>query len=365
MTHLRLIADDLTGALDSAAQFTGALGPLPVILNPALAPLAGSFVLDLACRDLPQAEAVARTASTAHHFEGADIAFKKIDSLLRGHWASEVAVLARRGWFRRIILAPAFPAQGRVTEGGRQVIRHTDGTSTIVPVDGRAELAALGLDVSTLSAGGRLADASLLLCDAGSDGDLRHLVASVRPLPGPTLWCGSAGLGLALSGGRQPPSVKPAEGPHLMVVGSDHAVTRDQVRLVDQHAPEAIVTFSQDGVVSAERINRSLGLHGKCLCLADLPQNCSRTDAADLLARWFRAMAPRIAQPTTLTVVGGETFASICRALEVDMLLVEGEWQAGVPASRSTPGLWPKMACFSKSGAFGEPDCLLRLLGSG
>ena len=28
MTTLRLIADDLTGALDTAAQFTGRIGPL-------------------------------------------------------------------------------------------------------------------------------------------------------------------------------------------------------------------------------------------------------------------------------------------------------------------------------------------------
>ncbi|MGC2788394.1 MAG: hypothetical protein WA397_32075 [Roseiarcus sp.] len=33
MTTLRLIADDLTGALDTAAQFTGRIGPLPVLLD--------------------------------------------------------------------------------------------------------------------------------------------------------------------------------------------------------------------------------------------------------------------------------------------------------------------------------------------
>ena len=81
-----------------------------------------------------------------------------------------------------------------------------------------------------------------------------------------------------------------------------------------------------------------------------------------LIARWFGAMAPRIAQPTTLAVVGGETFASICRELHVDVLLVDGEWRAGVPSSRIMHGLWPGTSCFSKSGAFGDPDCLLRLL---
>lgn len=364
MSTLRLLADDLTGALDSAAQFTGVIGPLPVVLNPASAPPTGSFVLDLACRDRSEGEAASQTASTAHHLEGGDIAFKKIDSLLRGHWATELAVLAQRRSFRRIILAPAFPAQGRITRGGRQIVLGAAGPSTVVSVDIRKELAIRGFEAATLSVGQSAPDdAPLLLCDAASDDDLQSLVRSARDLPGLTLWCGAAGLALALSDGRPPRSTAPKAGPHLMVIGSNHAVTRDQVLLVAEHAPDWMVRFGDDGSASARRVNRSLNLHGRCLCLADLPADCSRAEAADRIAAWFGAMAPSIVQPATLTVVGGETFASVCRVLQVGVLLVEGEWQAGVPASRSTHGLWAETACFSKSGAFGEPDCLLRLLG--
>lgn len=364
MTVLRLVADDLTGALDSAAQFTGAVGPLPVVLDPAMAPPAGSFVLDLACRDRPEAEAVARTAATAHHLGGGDIAFKKIDSLLRGHWAAELGVLGKTGAFRRIVLAPAFPGQGRITRGGRQIVRGAGGTSTSVPVDLRAALARRGLDATVLARGEPLPpDASVLLCDAASDGDLQALVRSARALPGSTLWCGTAGLALALGGGRPPLPIAPSAGPHLMVIGSDHAVTRDQVLVVAKHAPEWVVRFGDDGLAGADHVDRSLSRHGRCLCVADLPSDCARAEASDRIARWFGAVAPRIAAPTTLTVVGGETFASLCRVLETRVLLVEGEWQAGVPASRSPPGLWAETACFSKSGAFGAPDCLLRLLG--
>ncbi|MCW6508751.1 four-carbon acid sugar kinase family protein [Lichenifustis flavocetrariae] len=364
MTILRLLADDLTGALDSAAQFTGAFGPLPVVLRPTLAPPAGSFVLDLACRDQAQDEAVALTAATAHYFEGGDIAFKKIDSLLRGHWAAELAALATMGLFRRIVLAPAFPGQGRITRSGRQLLLGPDGTSTVLPIDPRAEVALHGLNAVVLSGGDAPAgDAPLLLCDAASDDDLRRLVRSAGALRGPTLWCGAAGLALALTDGRPPPETAPRPGPHLMVIGSDHVVTREQILCVGKHAPNWIVRFGEDASASADRINRSLSLHGRGLCLADLPAGCARAEASDLIARWFGAMAPRITKPTTLTVVGGETFASLCRVLQIDILLVEGEWQAGVPASRSMQGLWAETACFSKSGAFGEPDCLLRLLG--
>jgi uncharacterized protein YgbK (DUF1537 family) len=363
MTILRLIADDLTGALDSAAQFTGAIGPLPVILNSALAPPGGSFVLDLACRDQPEAAAVARTAAAANHLDAGEIAFAKIDSLLRGHWAAQLALLARRDAFRRVIVAPAFPAQGRITRGGRQIVLGMAGTATVVPVDPLAELARHGLEASVLSSGEFPTDnRSVLLCDAASDGDLQRLVRSARALPGRTLWCGSAGLALALSSGRRPLATAPIAGPHLMVVGSNHGVTRDQVATVAKHAPAWIARFGADSLASADQINRSLDRHGRCLCIADLPQDSSAVEAADRIARWFAAMAPGVTRPATLTVVGGETFASICRALAIDVLLVEGEWRPGVPASRSQQGLWGETACFSKSGAFGDADCLLHLL---
>jgi uncharacterized protein YgbK (DUF1537 family) len=80
MTTLRLIADDLTGALDSAAQFKGSLGPSPVLTSVAVAEVPGSFVLNLSCRDGAQAIAIERARATRAAFAGADIAFKKIDS---------------------------------------------------------------------------------------------------------------------------------------------------------------------------------------------------------------------------------------------------------------------------------------------
>ena len=366
MTVLRLIADDLTGALDSAVQFTGTLGPLPVILTPARAPGVGSFALDLACRDRSEAEAVARTAAAVHHLAGSDIAFKKIDSLLRGHWAAELAELARGDAFRRVLLAPAFPAQGRVTRGGQQIATGADGSATVVPVDPRVDLARRGLAVCVPPSADRLApDAPLLLCDAASDDDLRSLVRSARTLPGRTLWCGTAGLARALCGGGLPQPTAPTPGPHLMVVGSNHGVTRDQIAVVAEHARPWIVRFDRDGVGSAARIEAVLHDHGRCLCVADLPPDCPAAEAADSIDRWFGALAPRVPRPTTLTVVGGETFAAVCRALGTETLLVEGEWRAGVPASRLSQGPWAGTACFSKSGAFGGPDWLFRLLRQG
>src|SRR6476659_8919000 len=89
MAHLRLLADDLTGALDSAARFVPMTGPVAVTWQDVAS--AGSVAIDSDTRELP-AEAVRfRIDRVAPLLDGGAPAFKKIDSLLRGHVALELA----------------------------------------------------------------------------------------------------------------------------------------------------------------------------------------------------------------------------------------------------------------------------------
>lgn len=86
MTPLGLIADDLTGVLDSAAQVTGGIGAIPVLLRAEVTAPPGSYALDLTCREGSEPEAIRRVLLTAGRLGGGAIAFKKIDSRLRGRW---------------------------------------------------------------------------------------------------------------------------------------------------------------------------------------------------------------------------------------------------------------------------------------
>src|SRR5690606_24619914 len=102
--------------LDTAAPFAAAGAPLPVVWG--RAGRGGSYALDSETRARPD-PAFGRT----EHLHGADLAFKKIDSLLRGGTADEIVACLRSGRFRSAIVAPAFPAQDRVTRLGRQYWR--------------------------------------------------------------------------------------------------------------------------------------------------------------------------------------------------------------------------------------------------
>ena len=72
-----------------------------------------AVAIDSGTRDMPEAAARVAIERVAPLLVGGAPAFKKIDSLLRGHVALELASCMR--WFDHCVLAPAFPFQGRIT----------------------------------------------------------------------------------------------------------------------------------------------------------------------------------------------------------------------------------------------------------
>ena len=351
MRTLRLIADDLTGALDTAAQFTGAIGPLPVLLDPTAAPAQGPYALNLACRDGDERTAVACTQGSLPCYSGADVAFKKIDSLLRGHWAAELAEIVKSGRFRRIVLAPAVPGQGRLTLGGLQMLAQTSGAPLLIK-DIVAELKRH--DVAYRAIG-----ADIVLPDAQSDVDLDAVVERYSNEPA-TLWCGAAGLARALA--QEPPrAAQPLHEPHLVIIGSRHPVALRQVQVLRASRPDCLASMTTEpGFIG--RVRTTLETVGCCVLAPGLPPGLTETEAAERIASGLALLAQCLPRPGGLTVIGGETFAALCRALKATRLSIHGEFLHGVPASRMESGLWSSILCASKSGAFGEPDWLIEHL---
>ena len=351
MTTLRLIADDLTGALDTAAQFTGRIGPLPVLLDRMTAAPEASYALNLSCRDGDERTAVACTRDSLGCYSGADVAFKKIDSLLRGHWAAELAEIVKSGRFRRIVLAPAVPAQGRLTRDGLQMLSQPSGDRSLIK-DVAAELERHGVS-------SRGADGDVLLLDAESDADLDAIAQRYANEPA-TLWCGAAGLARALAQ-ESPRAARPLHQPHLVIVGSRHPVTLRQVEVFRAAHPDWSAPMGAEPSFIG-RVLTTLETVGCCVVLPDLPPGLTEMEAAEPIARGLELLSGRLPRLGGLTVVGGETFAALCRVLKATRLSVDGEFLHGVPASRMESGLWSGTFCASKSGAFGEPDWLLKHL---
>ena len=335
---LRLLADDLTGALDSTAPFAASRGPLPVLWDEAACRSGDTDVaFDSETRDAAAAPASARVADLAARLAltAGFPAFKKIDSCLRGQPASEIAAVVRSGGFRSTVVAAAFPRQGRVTRSGRQWLK-VDGAWRDLGVDIAAELGRLGLVVEGRR---RPTGAGVFVCDAEVDADLERIAACGAGLEAPTLWCGAGGLARALAGAGAMLLVDAVvRAPVLVLMGTGHAVTRAQLAALPPATSPAF----------------------RVQALALSPG--AAAEAARVALERLVARAAAGPQPATLIVTGGETLMRLCVAVGAGRLCVLGELEPGVPVSTMSGGRWSGTTVVSKSGGFGDPLLLARLL---
>ena len=199
----------------------------------------------------------------------------------------------------------------------------------------------------------------MVLLDAESDADLDAIAKRYATEPA-TLWCGAAGLARALA--QEPPrAARPLNQPHLMIVGSRHPVTVRQVEVFRAARPDCLAPMTIEPSF-VDRVRTTLQALGSCVVLPVLSSGLTEVEAAERIARGLELLSGRLPRLGGLTVIGGETFAALCRVLKATRLSVDGEFLHGVPASRIESGLCSGTSCASKSGAFGEPDWLLKHL---
>lgn len=388
MRDVRLLADDLTGALDSAAAFAV---DVPVHLDAAPRESAGGVVaVATPTRDVPADELRTRLDRVVGWFVSGDLSFKKVDSLLRGNTFAECAYLARAGGFDGVVFAPAFPGQRRVTVAGQQYLTSSDAGAT-APRDPVGPpiveaFAALGLDCrmtsdldtsSNVSAGDSTARAPIVwVPDVQSDADLQKVAQLARTptsmLTGRWLWCGSAGLAQAFAAamGIAAPTVHarepyghPADGAqalrHVLMLGaSHHPVGRRQWTRLRQAWPHAVTV--REGV-DAEFATAcsALELDFDVAALELSPRRpLTGLQAATLLQEQLAELVRRIRKPSTLLVVGGDTLLRLCRATGVESLVTLPAARAGWGCARFVGGRWDGLICHSRSGAFGDESDL-------
>ena len=189
MTAVGLIADDLTGACDSALPFL-AMGPVRVGIWPHMPDG------ELACNAI-STESRAESASVAYDRSRAagaglrcDLLYRKLDSLLRGNPVADLAGVLTATGVSHCVVAPALPGEGRTTAAG---VQRWPG--------GEEDLSAL---FATLA--GRVE-----VRDAASDADLDRIAREVLAR-GDRLAAGTAGLAAALARemGLGPPPATPS-----------------------------------------------------------------------------------------------------------------------------------------------------------
>lgn len=357
---LRLLADDLTGALDSAAQFAAPLGPIRVVWREEAGDATASLARDVGTREMTRDEAAACMAAHAGDLAPAPerLSFFKLDSLLRGHAGHELAALLARLTFRRVIIAPAIPFQGRATRGGRQYA-HSNGAWMMTGEDIAGTLRAAGYSV-TLAMPGAPVPEGISLWDCEDEAGLARIAKAGLALGEPVLWAGAAGLSSALAAhiGAHPVATTLPPGPVLGMIGSDHPVMAAQLARVPQHR----LAIREGDQEDARRVSALLANRGAGFVTADLPAGIGRQEAGARIETIFARLAGHLEAPGLLLASGGETLRALVGALGATGLHALAQYAPGIPLSRLEGGRWPGLPVISKSGAFGTSDFLATLL---
>lgn len=337
MTELAIIADDLTGALDSAAPFAArGLGTVvalsPAALPDALATGAPIVAVSTDSREVSADIASKRVRTAIGHLPEGIRLFKKIDSRLKGNLAAELDAFD----FENALVVPAIPAFGRFIREGLLT-----GFGIDTPID-----IAEKLGIHTGKAH---------VPDVSSQADIdAALAARCNDLP-----VGARGLAEALAL-RLAPRSSPTT-PELrfrraiFVVGSRDPITQVQIEWLRSMRPGLAYVEAPDGVPSAR-----VAPADTLAVIHATPGSGNSTP--DAVARRL-AVALDDAGPldnALLVVSGGATAQIVLDHLGIAMVEVLGEALPGLPIARAGG-----FTLITKSGGFGNPDALVEILAIG
>jgi uncharacterized protein YgbK (DUF1537 family) len=375
-----LVADDLTGACDGAAQFAAEGWSAHVLCSPDAEPDLAEPEIDdkipsllavvTGVRAARMDEAAAGTADAVRRLvaRGCERLYVKVDSTMRGSVAAQLQG-ALAGWAEThraaiVVLCPAFPEEGRAVVGGvvrvdgTPLHRTSAATDPVTPVvESRLDrlvpgvIAAVLPDLRSAAAPdtvGRGTD-RLLFVDASTDADLSDIAAGLDRLGPQGVAAGSAGLAAAMarrwSAGRrratawvQPPARI------LLGVSSLHPLARESV----------------------ERLRTALADRGdRARPAVDVISTPAvRSDPAAIAADFGDQVAEQVARVSydALVLIGGDGAAAALDRLGATAITVHAALAPGVPIGTILGGRAHGVRLVTKSGGFGHTESLVRLI---
>jgi len=364
-----LVADDLTGASDSAVQFaeagwTASVERLP--LRPEQDEPSGDrpavIAVATGVRAAAAEHAADRTARAVRHLlaRGVDRLFIKIDSTVRGSVAEQVRG-ALSAWATgerpMAVICPAFPELGRTVVGGAVLVDGIPVSATAAADDPVTPVAESRLDVllpgavlanpiDLLTAGAAQSD-ELLVFDAASVDDLARVADVLDRLGRPAVAVGSAGLAKAVAarwGGSHPAPHPAPAGRLLVAVSSLHPATLLQLARLRGYLSRC---EDRDVQILTGPPERAVAGHATEIAaqLADDVAEEVRTSAYD-----------------GLVLVGGDGAAAILDQLQVESVRIYSAVVPGAPDGRVVGGPADRLRLVTKSGGFGGPDTLIAIV---
>lgn len=391
-----ILADDLTGAADTASRCRAAGLPATIFLTVPQPPLpAGVVAFTSDSRHLSPEGAAQRVREVAGPLVSKPaLWYKKIDSTLRGNIGAELDALLDLLDAPAALICPAFPAQRRglcdghlVAPGGPPVGVHLP---SLLREQSRYPVLSFSLaDVRS----GALAEKfqrrdakaqsgvlsrskerrenptgpSLLVVDAWTEEDLARITDAAQAIPG-VLLCGSAGLigevAKRQTGEKDLPGFGKSgrsDGNALVVVGSGSPMAHRQIAGLLAAYPHAVrLVIEMDNQPSAPPDASLVLVHQSPPSSGAVLDGPEARRRAALLADAALAQIARNL-PDLLLLVGGDTAVTVLSRLGVERLSVESELLPGMPLCTAQVN-GHELRVVMKPGSFGDERSLVTLL---
>ena len=400
--HLQfcVIADDLTGAMDTGVGLTQAGLSAVITFSDKVNVSSDAMVATTDSRAESSREAYRRVKTVAERFRSYYI-YKKIDSTLRGNVAAELQALLDVTNADHAVVCPAFPASKRTIVDGQLLVDgvpvHQTSLSRdpVSPVT-QSDIVALlrtgsGITAENLSLGEvergpdhvaariRECPSRAIVIDALDDRHLRCIADALVLVGNRCLPCGSGGLGaqipLAFGCTYKGRNIPPAPtGPTLLAVGSRNDVSIRQLQQVlDRVGPPLLRIEPREFRTRAGRDPRINQIASEIVSLLrENPAVVVSSSLSGYASQMRRTMAPILGAIVLrvlatgrlkgLFLSGGDVARAVCGDESIQGLRILGDLQPGVIVGEVIGAHYEGLRVITKAGGFGNEDAMVQAL---
>ena len=405
-----ILADDLTGANDTAVQF----------VKENLSALVITFIAEIDrfafknydvvsinsnSRGMRPQDAYKTIYDTITKFkpnEKGYFVYKKIDSALRGNPGHELAAVMSALHIPLALVAPSFPvnrsiikngqlfSHGNSNSGGINAIRvfadQTGQKTKNIPLE---EIRQGAKNVAEFINTHNKDGTQIFLADAVTDGDLEIVCEASALLPSHII-AGSAGLAnhLARRQGKadtvsfeKPPVLFPV----LIIAGTRQGETASQINSLSKMFQVPVIKFDvhlaakNEIEKAANKAYDEVLQYNTRLCViavesmfaSQTPDGETARDYAEgndtgiAISMGLGILSKKLMDafhfPVILTT-GGDTSLGICRQLGIETIEPLTEICPGIPLGRITGGVYDGRFIITKSGRFGNPNSIVEII---
>ncbi len=412
-----IIADDLTGANDTALQFHLKGCNTQILLDYSVIPVGKAntqaWAISTETRNKPSEECVGIVKEAAKSLiENLNIEYlyKKIDSTLRGHIAQETLAVLEVMKGDAAVIVPAFPAEGRTTIGGYHLLKgmpiertdvardpHYPISQSHIPtllqqqIDNPEIVAHIPLITVVKGAGPILIELKklieegkkLIVADAVTTTDMEQIALAIEKCTSKILPCGAAGLAQVMTKCWLPDTkyqhitkvIPPL--PVLIISGSKTGLSKVQLKklaefdefdsYIAELSLEQILNKPEDSFI--EKIKEHLDTEKiVAVHFAEYEDENAKAEEVgifpgsipNLLMEYLAFFCAKIVKKQNLIflIIGGETSYKCCNALGSRHLQLIDQVEPAIPICLDHEARW----IVTKSGNFGTPSTLVNII---